>query len=71
MTIHDPAVVRQMVDKYLAAEQAVLKGKEVQLDGQTFRREDLPMIIQGRQEWEARLMASKRPGFGRRVRFGA
>lgn len=50
---------QQMLDAYLAAELAVLAGKEARLNingvERTFRREDLDMIRAGRAEWEAKV----------------
>lgn len=50
----------EMLAKYLAAEAAVLQGKEGRLDGRTLRREDLAEIRKGRAEWEARVNAESR-----------
>lgn len=44
-----------MLTKYLAAEQAILEGKEVSLGDRKLRMEDLPAIIAGRKEWEQRV----------------
>jgi hypothetical protein len=63
------------VAEYLAAEAAVLEGKEVRLGmgGQgidrTLRMEDLAQIRAGRQEWEGRvatlqMKASRTPRIG-------
>ncbi len=46
-----------MLDKYLAAEAAVLEGKEVSLGDRKLRMEDLSMIIAGRKEWQQRVAA--------------
>lgn len=44
-----------MLAAYLAAESAILQGKEFRWsDGRTLRREDLAEIRKGRQEWETR-----------------
>ncbi len=45
----------EMRDKYLAAELALLDGKEVAFGDRKLRREDLPQIILGRKEWERRV----------------
>jgi hypothetical protein len=45
----------EMRDKYLTAEQALLDGKEVSFGDRRLRMEDLPSIIAGRKEWEARV----------------
>lgn len=46
-----------MLAAYLAAEIAVLQGKEARLGDRTFRSEDLPAIRDGRAEWEAKVAA--------------
>lgn len=47
----------EMLSAYLAAEAAVLAGKEVRFQDRMLRREDLPEIRAGRQEWEQRVSA--------------
>lgn len=47
----------EMRDKYLAAEMALLDGKEVSFGDRKLRMEDLPNIIAGRKEWERRVAA--------------
>ncbi len=65
-----------MVSAYLAAETAILLGKEVRIGGsgidRSFRHEDLPEIRAGRKEWEGRVTAlqqtaSSTPAFGGRA----
>lgn len=46
-----------MLAAYLAAETAVLQGKEVWFGGRRQSMEDLPAIRAGRQEWERRAQA--------------
>lgn len=46
-----------MVALYIAAEKAVLEGKQFSLKGKSLSREDLSNIIEGRKEWEARVRA--------------
>jgi hypothetical protein len=67
------AEAQSMVTAYLAAEQAILQGKEVRLGGsgvdRFLRHEDLQMVRQGRQEWERRVTtlqasAAAAPTFG-------
>lgn len=41
-----------MLAKYLAAEAAILEGKEVKLGDRTLRMEDLGAVIAGRKEWQ-------------------
>jgi hypothetical protein len=55
-----------MLDKYLAAEAAVLDGKEIMFGGRKVVYADLPQIIAGRKEWERRValeMRGGRPGY--------
>lgn len=49
-----------MLAKYLAAEQAILEGKEARLGDRLLRLEDLAEIRKGRQEWEQRVAAEGR-----------
>lgn len=51
----------EMVTKYLAAEQALLDGKDVTWNGRRLAMEDLDKIRAGRREWEARV-AQESPG---------
>ncbi|MGK5024599.1 hypothetical protein [Janthinobacterium sp. RB2R34] len=44
-----------MLAKYLAAEAAVLEGKEVSLGDRKLRMEDLSSITAGRKDWERRV----------------
>ena len=53
-----------MFDKYLAAEVAILAGKEFRLGERTLRREDLSEIRKGRIEWEMRVAAEVRAAAG-------
>jgi hypothetical protein len=46
-----------MLAAYLAAEAAVLKGKEATIGERRFRYEDLSAIRDGRKEWEAKVAA--------------
>lgn len=48
---------QDMLDKYLAAEMAVLDGKETMFNGRKVVMADLPQIIAGRKEWERRVSA--------------
>lgn len=54
----------EMLNKYLAAEAAVLEGKEVSLGDRKLRMEDLPSIIAGRKEWEQRVANESRRAAG-------
>jgi len=49
----------EMLAKYLAAEAAILEGKEVRLNGRVLRREDLDLVREGRKEWEAKVAAEE------------
>lgn len=46
-----------MLAAYLAAEAAVLQGKEARVGDRSYKSEDLPAIREGRKEWEARVSA--------------
>jgi hypothetical protein len=46
-----------MLAAYLAAEAAVLKGKEATIGDRRFRLEDLGAIRAGRKEWETKVAA--------------
>lgn len=60
---------QQMLDAYLAAELAVLAGKEGRLSingvDRMVRREDLDMIRAGRAEWETKVAAAAGAAAGR------
>ncbi|MDN2675648.1 hypothetical protein [Janthinobacterium sp. SUN033] len=45
-------IATDMLAKYLAAEAAILEGKEVKLGDRTLRMEDLGSVIIGRKEWQ-------------------
>lgn len=45
-------IATDMLAKYLAAEAAILEGKEVKLGDRTLRMEDLGEVITGRKEWQ-------------------
>lgn len=49
----------EMLAKYLAAEAALLQGKEITFEGRKLGRESLAEIRKGRQEWEQRVMAER------------
>jgi hypothetical protein len=52
---------QQMLDLYIAAEAAVLEGKEYQDHrGRVFKREDLKEIRAGRIEWQHKVAAAQR-----------
>lgn len=46
-----------MLAKYMAAESAVLEGKDVSFGDRRLSMVDLPAIIAGRKEWERRVAA--------------
>ena len=58
------AQIQEMIDSYIKAEQAVLKGKAYTINGRSLTRANLPEIREGRQEWERRLQAAKSGGRG-------
>ena len=47
----------EMLAKYIAAETAVLEGKDVSFGDRRLSMVDLPAIIAGRKEWEQRVAA--------------
>lgn len=51
-----------MLEKYLAAEQAILEGKEARIGDRILRMEDLAQVREGRKEWEARVNAESQSG---------
>ncbi|MGF6116686.1 hypothetical protein ABIE30_000646 [Janthinobacterium lividum] len=62
-------IATDMLAKYLAAETAILEGKEVKLGDRTLRMEDLGSVITGRKEWQQAVSreaaaASSAPGIG-------
>lgn len=46
-----------MLARYMAAEAAILDGKEIRLGDRWLRTEDLVEVRKGRQEWEQRVAA--------------
>ena len=54
----------EMLAKYLAAEAAVLQGRDIQFEGRRVSMSDLPDIRQGRKEWEQRVVAERRRASG-------
>ena len=55
-----------MRDLYIAAEVAVLNGRDFSwADGRRLSRVDLPEIRAGRQEWEARVASEAATATGR------
>ncbi|QBI05223.1 hypothetical protein EYF70_22555 [Pseudoduganella albidiflava] len=58
-----------MLAKYLAAETAILEGKEVKFADRTLRMEDLAFVQAGRREWEARV-AAETPAAKAAPKFG-
>ncbi len=50
-----------MLERYLAAEQAILEGKSVSFSGRNLTFENLAEIREGRKEWEARVRAEQTP----------
>jgi len=55
------------LDAYLAAEEKILLGQAVQIDGQTLTRANLEMVQRGVSTWDARVkvLTSKASGRGR------
>lgn len=50
-------IANDMLQKYLAAELALLEGKEARFGDRSLRMEDLEQIREGRKEWERRVAA--------------
>ncbi|HFD6683713.1 TPA: hypothetical protein ACF5RG_003567 [Providencia alcalifaciens] len=50
--------VKEMLDAYLKAEMEILQGKNVTFNGQSMTMENLSEIRKGREQWEARYMAT-------------
>lgn len=59
-----------MLAAYLAAETAILRGKDVSFGGRRQTMEDLPAIRAGRQEWERRVQAESAQAAGVRGQSG-
>lgn len=55
------STAQEMVALYIEAEKAVLDGKSVNFNGQTYTSEDLDKIRAGRKEWERRLFTNSKP----------
>lgn len=53
-----------MYAAYLAAETAILDGKEARIGDRAVRLEDLAEVRAGRIEWEAKVMAERRASSG-------
>lgn len=60
----DMSIAQDMLARYLAAEEALLRGKEVAFGDRKLRREDLPEVRAGRREWESRVAAEQRSAAG-------
>ncbi len=60
----------EMLNKYIAAESAILEGKEVRFGDRTLRMEDLDKVQTGRREWERRAAAEVPAGAPERPTFG-
>lgn len=54
---------QDMLDRYIQAEQEVLEGRTVTMNGKTLTLESLPEIRKGREYWERRVQ-QQRPGGG-------
>ena len=59
------STAQEMIARYLAAELAVLDGKEVKFGDRVLRTEDLAEIRKGRQEWEERARGERAAAAGR------
>lgn len=59
-----------MLAKYLAAETAILEGKEARLGDRWLRMEDLAEVRKGRIEWENRVSTEQATAAGAGGAFG-
>ena len=59
-----------MLAAYMAAETAILQGKDVSFGGRRQTMEDLPAIRAGRQDWERRVQAESAQAAGGRGQSG-
>lgn len=50
--------IQNMIDIYVNAEVAVLKGKSYTIGGRSLTRENLKEIREGRHEWEQKLSSN-------------
>ena len=50
-------IATDMLAKYMAAEQAILEGKDVRIGDRSLAMEDLESVRAGRREWEKRVSA--------------
>jgi hypothetical protein len=57
--------IQEVIDEYIKAERAVLKGKSYTIGARSLSRENLPDIREGRQEWEQKLATSTARSAGR------
>lgn len=60
---------KQMVERYIEAEMAVLEGRSVTFNGRTLTMADLSQIREGRKEWERRLAAEEYAAKGQRTGY--
>ena len=49
-----------MLAKYISAEEAILTGQEMRLNGRSLTRADLADVIAGRKEWQRSVDAETR-----------
>lgn len=59
------SAIENMIQRYTAAEIAVLDGKSITFNGQQMTMENLSDIRKGRQEWERRLKSFNNQRRGR------
>ena len=60
---------KQMLEKYLEAETAVLEGRSVTFGGRTLTMADLNQIRDDRKEWERRVAAEAAAAGGCRAGY--
>lgn len=54
--------IKDMLERYVQAEQDLLEGKNVMFGSKLLQRENLGEIRKGRQEWEQKLANIRRGG---------
>ena len=63
------SIANDMVDLYVAAEKAVLKGQSYTINNRSLDRADLEEIRKGRKEWEQKLAAEQSKDSGGNSRY--
>ncbi len=61
--------IQDIIDDYIKAERAVLKGKAYTIAGRSLSRENLSEIREGRQEWEQKLVSQSARQLGQNSNY--